>query len=288
MMTVAKDVMSVFKLRIGVAIALSAIAGLAAVPDVSLSGWKIAVLGLGVLLSAASAGAFNQFAERDLDAQMPRTQNRPFVTGTFQTNGVWLFAIIAILLAAVAMTGLAFNAWTALYVFLGAFFYGVVYTVWLKRRTSLNIVVGGLSGSFAVLAGAAAADPNLSTPAIILAVVMFLWTPPHFWSLAMYLHREYAAAKVPMLPVVVGDARAAGWILLHTAILVPLSVLPYFYGMGPLYLTGAVVGGALFVWRSIQLVQDPGPEKAIANFHASLIQLTLLLVGAMADRWLVG
>jgi protoheme IX farnesyltransferase len=288
MMTVAKDVMSVFKLRIGVAIALSAVAGLAAVPAVSLPGWKIAVLALGVLLSAASAGAFNQFAERDLDAQMPRTRSRPFVTGTFRTSGAWLFAIIAILLAAVTMTGLAFNAWTALYVFLGAFFYGVVYTVWLKRRTSLNIVVGGLSGSFAVLAGAAAADPNLSTPAIILAVVMFLWTPPHFWSLAMYLHREYAAAKVPMLPVVVGDARAARWILLHTAVLVPLSLLPYFYGMGPLYLIGAIVGGALFVRGSIRLVQDPGPEKAMANFHASLIQLTLLLVGAMADRWLGG
>lgn len=288
MMTVARDVMSVFKLRIGVAIALSAVAGLAAMPDATLPGWKIAILALAVLLSAASAGAFNQYAERDLDAQMPRTRSRPFVTGTFRTNAAWLFAIVAILAAAVAMTGLAFNAWAALYVFLGAFVYGVVYTVWLKRRTSLNIVIGGLSGSFAVMAGAAAADPALSMPAIILAVVMFLWTPPHFWSLAMYLHREYAAAKVPMLPVVVGDKRAAWWILLHTVILVPLSFLPYFYGMGMLYLIGAVIGGALFVRGSIRLVRHPGPEMAIANFHASLIQLTLLLVGAMADRWVLG
>ena len=288
MMTVVKDVMSVFKLRIGVAIALSAVAGLAAVPSASLPGWKIALLALGVLLSAASAGAFNQYAERDLDARMPRTRTRPFVTGAFQRNGAWLFAIVAVLAAAVATTGLAFKAWTALHVFLGAFVYGVVYTVWLKRRTSLNIVIGGLSGSFAVLAGAAAADPNLSAPAITLAVVMFLWTPPHFWSLAMYLHGEYAAAKVPMLPVVVGDARAAQLILLHTAILTPLSLLPFFYGMGLLYLAGAVAGAIVFLRGSIRLACDPGPAKAIANFHASLVQLTLLLAGAMADRWLLG
>jgi protoheme IX farnesyltransferase len=286
MTTLVRDILSVFKLRIGVAIALSAVAGLAIMPGPAPEAWKIAVLALGVLLAAASAGAFNQWAERDLDARMPRTRNRPFVTGAFQAGATWLFVIVAILVVAVAATAAVFNGWTALYVFLGAFVYGVVYTVWLKRRSWLNIVVGGLSGSFAVLAGAAAVDPALSVPALILALVLFLWTPPHFWSLAMYLQREYAEARVPMLPVVVGEARASWWILAHTLALALASILPVFYGMGFIYLGGALLGGALFVRASIRLVRQPGPDMAIANFHASLIQLTLLFAGAIADGWL--
>ncbi|MCG8544737.1 MAG: heme o synthase [Alphaproteobacteria bacterium] len=286
MSTVAREVLSVFKLRIGVAIALSAVAGLAVAPGAALPAWKIAALALGILLSAASAGAFNQYAERDLDARMPRTKTRPFVTGEFRAGPLWLAAIVAILFLAVALTGFVLNAWVALYAFLGAFVYGVVYTVWLKRRTWLNIVVGGLSGSFAVLAGGAAADPALSATPIILAIVLFLWTPPHFWSLAMYLHREYAAAKVPMLPVVVGDARASWVILGHTVAVFLSSLAPAFFGMGWLYLVCAFGGGVLFLWRSIELVRQPGPARAIANFHASLIQLGLLLLGAIADGWI--
>ena len=286
MVSVAKDILSVFKLRIGIAIALSALAGLAVTPDANLVSWKVAALALGILMSAASAGAFNQFVERDLDARMPRTEGRPFVDGRFQAGPGWLIAIVGILVAAVVLTGYALNAWVALYAFLGAFVYGVVYTVWLKRRSWLNIVVGGLSGSFAVLAGSAAVDPALSPSAIALAVVLFLWTPPHFWSLAMYLRREYAAARVPMLPVVVGDVRAAWIILGHTIGVFLSSLAPVLFGLGWIYFACALAGGALFLGRSIALVRQPGPERAIANFHASLIQLGLLLLGAIVDGWI--
>jgi len=286
MTSVAKDVLSVFKLRIGGAIALSALAGLAIAPGGPVAGWKIAALALGILLSAASAGAFNQFVERDLDAQMPRTRGRPFVDGRFHAGPFWLFTIVGILAAAVAITGYALNAWVALYAFLGAFVYGVVYTVWLKRRSWMNIVIGGLSGSFAVLAGGAAVDPVLSPAVIALAVVLFLWTPPHFWSLAMHLRDEYAAARVPMLPVVVGDVRASWIILGHTVGVLISSLVPVMFGMGWIYFACALSGGVFFLIRSIALVRQPGPERAIANFHASLVQLTLLLLGAIADGWI--
>ena len=288
MRTAVARLNSVFKLRIGVAITLSALAGLAVTPGPALPAWKVAVLALAVLLSSASAGAFNQYAERDLDARMARTRNRPFVTGAFRPGAAWLAAIGLILLASVAAAGFALNALVALHVFLGAFVYGVVYTVWLKRRSWLNIVVGGLAGSFAVLAGASAVDPGLATAPVILAVVLFLWTPPHFWSLATALHREYAAAGVPMLPVVVGDAAAARAILVHAVALVLVSLLPAAFGLGPIYLAGAVAGGGWFVYRSLCLVRDPGPEAAMANFRASLAQLGLLLAAAIADSVLLG
>jgi protoheme IX farnesyltransferase len=278
---------SVFKLRIGFAIMFTALAGVAVAPGQAPGALQIAVLALAVLMSSASAGAFNMYMERDLDARMNRTRNRPFVTGRFKANGYWLAGIVLLLGFAIAAAALATNAAAAFYVFMGAFVYGVVYTVWLKRRTWMNIVIGGLAGSFAILAGAAAVDPGLAPAPVLLAVVLFLWTPPHFWSLAFKYKDEYAAAGVPMLPVVVPDATAAWIILAHTVALVAFSFLPVAFGMGWIYLLGAALGGARFVWTSIGLVRDPSPRTAMTNFHASLVQLTLLLGGAILDAWLI-
>jgi len=280
-------VYSVFKLRIGFAIMFTALAGMAVAPGQAPGPVQVALLALAVPLSSASAGAFNMYMERDLDARMNRTRNRPFVTGRFSANGYWLAGIVLMLAVAIAAATLATNAVAAFYVFMGAFVYGVVYTVWLKRRTWLNIVIGGLAGSFAILAGAAAVDPGLAPEPVILALVLFLWTPPHFWSLAFKYREEYAAAGVPMLPVVVRDATAAWIILGHTVLLVALSLLPVMYGMGWIYLTGALLGGTRFLWTSIGLVRDPSPGAAMVNFHASLVQLCLLLTGAILDAWLI-
>jgi protoheme IX farnesyltransferase len=219
---------------------------------------------------------------------MTRTASRPFVTGELNAGPGWLAAIILLLAASVLAAALAANLAAALHVFLGAFVYGVVYTVWLKRRSWTNIVVGGLAGSFAVLAGAAAVDPGLAPAPLILALVLFLWTPPHFWSLATALHRDYERAGVPMLPVVIGD-RAAAWVILgHTVVLCLVALLPLAYGLGWIYLAGATVGGGLFVWRSVQLVQCPTPARAMTNFFASLAQLSLLLVAAILDPLILG
>lgn len=278
-----KQISNVFKLRIGAAITLCALAGMAMTPGASLPSWKIAVLALAVFLSSAAAGAFNQYAERDLDARMPRTRNRPFATGVFQAGWMWLTSIGLIVAFAVGSAAWVLNAHVALYVFLGAFVYGIVYTLWLKQRSVWNIVIGGLAGSFAVLAGAAAITPNLAPTSIILAIVLFLWTPPHFWSLATALHKDYAAAGVPMLPVVIGDAAAAWIILAHTIAVVVVSLLTMAFGMGFIYLAGALAGGGFFIRRSIELVRDPGPKTAMSNFHASLVQLGLLLIAAIVD-----
>ena len=275
--------LSVFKLRIGVAIMLCTLAGAAVAPGPGIGPGAMAVLALAVLLSSCAAGAFNQYAERDLDARMARTRSRPFVTGRYSGAWYWPAGIAALLLAAVAAAALAANALAALLVFLGAFTYGVVYTLWLKRRTWLNIVIGGLAGSFAVLAGASAVDPDLAPAPVILAVVLFLWTPPHFWSLAFAFGEDYRRAGVPMLPVVVGERTAARVILVHTVALVAVSLLPSLFGLGWLYLAGASAGGALFLRGSLRLARDPCRRSAMANFHASLAQLGLLLLGALAD-----
>jgi protoheme IX farnesyltransferase len=288
MRVMARELYSVLKLRIGVAIAVCALAGLAVTPGEAPSAWRIAVLGLAVLLSSASAGAFNHYVERDLDARMARTRNRPFVTGRFRPGLPWLWAIGAMLVVAVAGAALVLNVPAALHTFLGSFVYGVVYTVWLKRRTAWNIVLGGLAGSFAVLAGASAVNPALAPEPIWLAVALFLWTPPHFWSLAIALHDDYKAAKVPMLPVVVGNDRAAWIILLHTVAVAAASVVPAFYGLGWIYLAAALAGGAWFTARSVQLVRNPSRRTAMANFHASLVQLSLLLGAAIIDTSVLG
>ena len=272
-----------FKLRIGMVIAITALAGAAITPGPSLTAWQYAVLGLSVLAASAAAGAFNQFFERDLDSRMARTRRRPFVSGTLQPHSAWLALIALLLAAATVFAAAVLNAASASYVFLGAFVYAVVYTVWLKRRSWLNIVIGGLAGSFAVLAGAAAVTPALDPIPIILAVVLFLWTPPHFWCLAIAYHKDYAAAGVPMLPVVIGDAGAARVFFHNTVALTATSLLPLAFGMGALYAAGAVLGGALFLRRSLALVREPTPAAAMRCFHASLAQLALLLVGAMLD-----
>lgn len=288
MRTVIADLYSLLKLRIGFAIALSALAGLAITPGPSLPAWKPALLALAVLLASGSAGAFNQYVERDLDARMRRTQSRPFVRGAFHPGPLWLVAIALLLVTGVALADVALGWLSATYVFLGAFVYGVVYTLWLKRRTTLNIVIGGLSGSFAVLAGSATVDPSPAILPLLLAAVLFLWTPPHFWSLALAMREEYAAAEVPMLPVVIGDAPAARVILWHTLALGAVSLLPVAFGLGWIYLVGALSGGSFFAWRSFELARDPSKQRAWAAFHASLIQLSGVLAGAMLDGWLGG
>jgi protoheme IX farnesyltransferase len=200
---------------------------------------------------------------------------------------LWLIGLMVT--GSVLAAGFAINPVSALYVFLGAFFYAIVYTVWLKRRTWLNIVIGGLAGSFAVLAGAAAVTPeHIAAVPMLLAVVLFLWTPPHFWSLAIAYHEDYEAACVPMLPVVVGNQRCAQIILANTVTLVAVSLLPVFYGLGWIYLMGAVVGGFYFLLKSIQLARNANRASALANFHASLLQLTLLLTAAMIDAGFTG
>ncbi len=278
-----RHAVEVTKLRIGFAIALTAVAGLAIAPAPLPSVLDIAQLVVAILLASGAAGAFNHYAERDLDARMARTRARPFASGEYRAGTGWLLAIAVLLLAGVGLAA-RLNSWVALHTFLGAFFYGVVYTIWLKRKTSLNIVIGGLSGSFAVLAGAAVVHAAAAPAPLILAMVLFLWTPPHFWSLAYLYRDEYRAAGVPMLPALVSDARVAQVVAAHVIALSALSVAPAWYGAGAAYLICAALGGLLFVFRAMAFVREPSRATARATFFASLIQLSLLIAGTLFAR----
>ena len=286
--SLAADLVSAFKLRIGVVITASAMGGIAVTPGPLPEAHRIALLALAILLASAASGAFNQIWERALDARMKRTARRPFVAGRLRAGPLWYAAIALLLLAGGGLAALAANGWAAAYTLAGALTYGLVYTVWLKPRTWLNIVVGGAAGSFAVLAGAAAVDPGLAPEPVLLAIVLFLWTPPHFWALAMAARDDYARSGVPMLPVVMGEAVCARIVLAHILALSLIALLPALFGMGPIYLAAAVSGGAWFCRAGFRLVREPSKKNAILAFLASLAQLSLLLAGAVADRLLLG
>jgi protoheme IX farnesyltransferase len=285
MLAATRIAISLLKLRIGVAIAASALAGLAATRGPAASAVEIVALLLSILGAAGAAGAFNHYWERDIDSNMARTRSRPFASGLLRPGPVWPVTFAALLGASILLAWAASGSAAALYVFLGAATYSIVYTVWLKRRTPWNIVVGGLAGSFAVLAGSAAVDPGLQSTPVILAAVLFLWTPPHFWSLAAARADDYRTAGFPMLPVVAAEREWTLAILLYTATLTTLSLLPVWLEAGLIYGAFAAAGGAWFLWKSWLLYRSPGPKTAIANFRASLVQLLLLVTGVVLQSW---
>jgi len=276
------------KVRLGFLIMACALAGVAVSPGAQLAPMQVFLLGLAVLVASSVSGAFNQLYERDIDSRMQRTRNRAFVTGRLNANAYWLVALALLLLVSLVVAAYATNVEAAFFIFLGAFTYGIVYTVWLKTRTWLNIVVGGLAGSFAVMAGAAATGATLAPAPLILAIVLFLWTPPHFWALAFACREDYAAAGVPMLPVIVSESLSTGTILAHTVVLVLLSLLPVIYGMGWIYFASALSGGLVFIWASTKLFLAPSVSQAWKTFAASIVQLGLLLTGAILDNVLLG
>ncbi|PWB61187.1 MAG: protoheme IX farnesyltransferase [Bradyrhizobiaceae bacterium] len=286
MLAAVRMTVSLLKLRIGIAIAASALAGMAAASGPALPWWQYLGLALAVLGASGAAGAFNHYYERDLDRHMRRTRSRPFASGALRASPWWPTAFLGLLAASLLLAWAAGGGMAAAFVFLGAFTYGIVYTVWLKRRSTWNIVVGGLAGSFAVLAGAAAVDPAPQVVPVVLAVVLFLWTPPHFWSLAAAKGEDYAQAGVPMLPIVVPAYAWTLAVLSHTAALVAISLVPLWFGMGPVYGIGAGAGGAVFLWKSYLLHRAPTKKNAMANFFASLLQLALLVAGVALDGFI--
>ena len=284
---------SLLKLRIGTTIAASALAGLAVTPGPAPSAGQAAALSLAVLGAAGAAGAFNHYFERETDVLMARTARRPFASGMLKPGPAWPITFAALLVASIALAWAAAGAPSAAYVFLGAFTYAFVYTAWLKRRTAWNIVIGGLAGSFAVLAGAAAVDPTPGVVPVLLAIIVFLWTPPHFWSLAAAKAEDYAGAGFPMLPVVAPERVWTGAILAHALAIAVLSLVPLWFGMGAFYAAGAASGGLYFAWTSWRLWAQPSRRNAMRNFAASLCQLMLLVGGILieaafgASQWTV-
>lgn len=278
-----RSYIELLKLRIGLMVALMAVMGYVAVAD-RVDPVRLSILACAMLLGSASSSVFNHFYDRDIDRLMTRTSKRPLASRQTEhpRHVLWLAGF---LLAAGCGTALfVFNAVVALHLFLGAFFYAIVYTVWLKRRTWLNIVIGGAAGSFAVLAGGAAVDPARWLLPCLLSITLFLWTPSHFWSLAILLKDDYAKANVPMLPVVHGEKATARAILINSILLVGSSLLPPAFGaLGWFYEAGAAGFGGWFLWNNWQLLRTPNRLWARKNFLGSMIYLVGLFVAVLID-----
>jgi heme o synthase len=238
----------------------------------------------GLALACGGASALNHVLDRDIDSLMgERTRARPVTSGRVPVSYALEFGLGLSALSFVLLAGLV-NVLTAALALVGNLFYVIVYTRWLKRTTPQNIVIGGAAGAVPPLVGWAAATGNLTVPALFLFLIVFFWTPPHFWALALLIKRNYAAAGIPMLPVVRGERETVKQIVLYSVVLVGVTVVPFLWGMlGLVYLVAALALGAAFVWLAVQLARRTTPKRASLLFHSSLLYLALIFVAAAVD-----
>jgi heme o synthase len=239
---------------------------------------------IGGALACGGASALNHVLDRDIDRLMgPRTASRPVAAGRISPRRATAFGL-ALSVASFAVMAAGANVLAAALAISGGLFYVLVYTLWLKRSTDQNIVIGGAAGAFPVLSGWAAAHGQLGTGAFVLFAIVLLWTPPHFWALALLLERHYAAAGVPMLPVVRGDRATTRQVLAYSVLLVAVTIVPGVLGLfGMVYLVAAAGLGAGFCGLAWRLWREPSPRRAGVLFHASLLYLALLFLAVAID-----
>jgi len=240
---------------------------------------------IGIWLAAASAAAINHLIDQRIDRVMVRTSNRPLATGTLTSAQVLTFAVA---LGALSMTILIalVNPLTAALTFASLIGYAIVYTAWLKRATPQNIVIGGVAGAAPPMLGWTAVTGHLHPYALLLVLIIFVWTPPHFWALAIFRRDDYSRAQVPMLPVTHGVVYTRWHVLYYTILLLIVSVLPYLTGMsGLFYLGGALVLGAGFLYYAIVLLNPPGEMFAMKVFNYSIIYLMALFAFLLVDHY---
>jgi protoheme IX farnesyltransferase len=250
--------------------------------------WLIAAVLLGGTLAAGGANTINCWIERDRDHLMKRTRHRPLPSGNVEPTNALIFGLV---LEAVAFGWLwaTVNLLSAALAVSAMLFYVFVYTIWLKPRSTQNIVIGGAAGAVPVLVGWAAVTGTLAAPAWILFAIVFCWTPPHFWALALKYHDDYAAAGIPMLPVVRGPRVAARQILVYSVVVVAVTLtLLFVEPMGILYVVVAGGLGAVFVWQAALLGRDNTPKRAIKLFTYSNTYLALLFAAIAVDTLLRG
>jgi protoheme IX farnesyltransferase len=244
---------------------------------------RFAATMVGLALACGGASAFNHLLDRDIDRTMSRTDRRPVASGRVSPPRALEFGL-ALSAGSFVLLGVTVNLVAALLALVGNLFYVFVYTRWLKRSTPQNIVIGGAAGAIPPLVGWAAATGRITLPALVLFLIVFVWTPPHFWALALLIKREYQAAGVPMLPVVRGDAEATRQIVRYSLAMVAVTLLPAVVGIaGWAYVAAAVLLGAEFLYLARRLRRDPAPARAGALFHYSLLYLALLFVAMAID-----
>ena len=241
---------------------------------------------LGIWLAASSAAAINHLIDQRIDRIMARTSHRPLPSGALRPVQVLLFAI-ALGLASMAILVLLVNTLTAVLTFFALIGYAIIYTGFLKRATPQNIVIGGLAGAAPPALGWAAITGTLDPHALLLVLIIFVWTPPHFWALAIFRREDYARALIPMLPVTHGVTYTRWQILFYTVLLLVATVLPWATGMsGLFYLGGALVLGVVFLWYAWKLLDPPDEFFAMRVFNYSIVYLMALFAFLLVDHWL--
>jgi protoheme IX farnesyltransferase len=282
------DYFSLLKPRVMMLVVFTAIAGMWVAPG-TLDPLVACIAIACIAINAGAAGAINMWYDRDIDLLMKRTENRPIPAGKIAADDVLAFGVGLSIFSAGIM-GLMTN-WTAAFLLVTAnAFYVFIYTVWLKRRTPQNIVIGGAAGAFPPMIGWAAVTGDVTLASVMLFMIIFLWTPPHFWALALYHKSDYSAAKIPMLPVVAGRKATTIQMLVYTIILVPVVLSPWYLGTaGMIYAGAAILLSALFVWCAVRVFieyrkETPDHRPAKQMFGYSIIYLFALFAVLMIDR----
>jgi heme o synthase len=279
-----RDYVTLTKPRIMSLLLVTGLGGMFVGANGAPSAWLAAVAMSGLALACGGASALNHVIDRDIDKLMgKRTRARPLAAERMPAARALEFGLTLSAFSFVLLASLV-NVLTAVLALVGNLFYVLVYTRWLKRSTPQNIVIGGAAGAVPPLVGWAAATGNLTLPALWLFLIVFFWTPPHFWALALLIRRDYEAARIPMLPVVRGERETTRQIVAYSIVLVAVTVVPAAWGpLGLAYLVVAAVLGAAFVSLAVRLRRETSPRRASALFHYSLLYLALLFVGMSLD-----
>ena len=280
-----KEIFEVSKPRIIILLVITAVTSMYA--GSKLVGPELSELGIlhiiiaGSLASAGSS-ALNHFYDRDIDLKMKRTSKRPIPSGRIKPITVLMYGL-GVSITSVVYAALTLNYLCTFFIALGIFFYVVIYTVWLKRLNSSNIVIGGFAGSAASMAGWSAATGSIDILGFLIGFLIFVWTPSHFWCLAMKIRDEYAEVKIPMLPVLIGMERTSKYILANTIILLPYSLMLYAFGMGVIYTVFAAVAGGLMLLYHYKLTKTPTSDFAWKAYKVTAPYLTIIFIGIALD-----
>ena len=285
-----RDYLEVSKPRIVVVLVIVAITSMLAAsrfdntPEVGwdISMWNLLFLIISGTLASMGSSALNHYYDRDIDKVMQRTSKRPIPSGKLLPQKVLLYGLI-LSAVSVILAVLTLNMVTASMIALGIFIYVVVYTIWLKRNNPSNIIIGGFAGSAASMAGWSAATGSIDLLGFLVGLLVFLWTPAHFWCLAIKAREEYVTVNVPMLPVLVGNQKTATYIFYNTALLLPYSLALYFFGLGVLYTVIAAIAGSLMLVYHYRLTKEPTPEFAWKAYKVTAPYLVVIFVGIALD-----
>ncbi len=282
-----KEILEISKPRIVVLLVITAVTSMYAASKlgegaIHLDYWAYLHIIIAGALASAGSSALNHYYDKDIDPKMKRTSNRPIPSGRMSAKSVLTYGL-AVSMISVAYGYFTINAASAFFIALGIFSYVIIYTAWLKRLNTSNIVIGGIAGSAASWAGWAAATGTLDLLGFLVGFLVFVWTPSHFWCLAMKIKDEYAQANVPMLPVVIGMQKTSKYILANTIILLPFSLMLYAFGMGLVYVVIATVSGGLMLVYHYRLTKTPTSDFAWKAYKVTAPYLTIIFLAIALD-----